>query len=93
MPKHMYRVWSAILTDDDDFDIDEDAAIVEAESPQQAAELYVEDDAEGHALHWYGDRDGSLVHVRDPEGVVWEVRVAVEYAPITKTIDSGVRRD
>jgi hypothetical protein len=47
-------------------------------SPEHAAEMYAEEDVDGTIDRSY-DAPGHEILVRDPEGILYTVRVTVEY--------------
>jgi hypothetical protein len=76
-----YRVWDKINSDE------EHAEEVEANSPEEAAERYAEDDVDGNIDGIYVN--GHVLRVRDPEGVLHEIAVTVEFDPVYYTRKVG----
>jgi len=69
-----YRVWDKINSEE------EHAGEVDADTPEEAAEQYAEDDVDGNIDGIYVN--GHALCVRDPEGTLHEIDVVVEYDPV-----------
>lgn len=80
--KQRYRVWDPLE--------EKLARMIDASSPQDAAETYAEEDISGQRDGLYNSTSwGHPLHVLDSDGDAFEVRVVVATAPMGATVKMG----